>query len=77
MKICTEQDDIFGYCGRIGSLVSQGINWEFSELGKYELLHKGPVLSRRQIEFSGQNFILDYEMFLKIVGVDDDKKVWD
>jgi hypothetical protein len=29
------------------------------------------------MEFSGQNFVLGYEMFLKIVEVDDDKKVWD
>jgi hypothetical protein len=77
MKICTGQDDIFGHCGKIGSLIPQGIIWEFSELGKYELLHNGPVLSRRQMEFSGQIFILDHEMFLKIVGVDVDKKVWD
>lgn len=25
---------------------------------------------------SGQIFVLDHEMFLKIVGVDDDKEVW-
>jgi hypothetical protein len=34
MKICIGQDGIFGYCGKIGFPLSQGILWELTELGK-------------------------------------------
>lgn len=77
MKNFTGQDDIFRWSGKIGFLLSQEIIWEITELGRWRLLYNGPVLSRIQMEFSGQKFILDHEIFLEIMRLYDDKKVWD